>query len=96
MVWEDPDDRTVSVTDTTNYLVSQGTVNSAGIQLAELTIKAAKLAEFAAESSITYKCSVTSSQYADSPTSTAVHVVANILIMGKLNISLSQDLFNNS
>ncbi|XP_063683571.1 uncharacterized protein LOC134818085 [Bolinopsis microptera] len=81
VVWKNPDGLTVSVSDTTNYLVSQGTVNSAGIQLAELTIKAAKLPAFVDQPTFTYKCSVSSSQYTESPASTAVDVVANILKM---------------
>ena len=84
VVWKDPDGLAVSVSDTTNYVVSQGTVDDTGIQLAELTIKAAKLADFAAESSFTYKCSVTSSQYAGSPASTDVNVVAKVLELGKI------------
>ena len=84
MVWKDPDGLTVSVSDSTNYVVSQGRVDGTGIQLAELTIKAAKLADFAAVSSFTYKCSVTSSQYAYSPASTDVNVVAKVLELGKI------------
>ena len=89
VVWKDPDDLTVSVSDTTNYVVSQGRVDGTGIQLAELTIKAAKLADFAAESSFTYKCSVTSSQYADSPASSDVNVVAKVLELGKIQTNIN-------
>ena len=84
VVWKDPDGLTVSVSDTTNYVISQGRVDGTGIQLAELTIKAAKLADFAAVSSFTYKCSVTSSQYANSPASSDVNVVAKVLELGKI------------
>ena len=89
VVWKDPDGLTVSVSDTTNYVVSQGRVDGTGIQLAELTIKAVKLADFAAESSFTYKCSVTSAQYADSPASTDVNVVAKVLELGKIQTNFS-------
>ena len=89
MVWKDPDGLTVSVSDSTNYVISQGRVDDTGIQLAELTIKAAKLADFAAESFFTYKCSVTSSQYADSPASSDVNVVAKVLELGKIQTNIN-------
>ena len=89
MVWKSPDGTSVAVSDTINYVVSQGTVDAYGIQLAELTIKAAKLADFAAESSFTYKCSVTSSQYADSPASSDVNVVAKVLELGKIQTNIN-------
>ena len=78
VVWEAPDGTIVTVSDITNYDVSNGTVDGTGIQLAELTIKATKLADFANQSTFTYKCSVTSTQYPNSPVSTH-GVVVNVL-----------------
>ena len=86
MVWKSPDGTSVAVSDTINYVVTQGSVDADGIQLAELTIKAAKLADFAAESFFTYKCSVTSSQFTESPASTDVYVVAKVLKLGNIQI----------
>ena len=86
VTWKDPDGATVS--DDVNYDLLAGTVtqiDGSGVQNAVLTIKAAKLAAaFAEESSFTYKCSVTSSQYTASPPSTEVDVVANVVTLGKV------------
>jgi len=83
VTWKDPDDATVS--DDVNYDLLAGTVDGSGIQNAVLTIKAAKLlAAFGSQSSFTYKCSVTSSQYTASPPSTEVDVVANVVTLGKV------------
>lgn len=83
VTWKDPDDATVS--DDVNYDLLAGTVDGSGIQNAVLTIKAAKLAAaFTGQSSFTYKCSVTSSQYTASPPSTEVDVVANVVTLGKV------------
>ena len=83
VTWKDPDGATVS--DDDNYDLLAGTVDGSGVQNAVLTIKAAKLAEaFSSESSFTYKCSVTSSQYTASPPSTEVDVVANVVTLGKV------------
>ena len=59
------------------------TVDSSGNQAAELTIKTAKLDAFSSSSSVTYKCSVKSSQFTDSPASEYVDVVVNILKLGE-------------
>lgn len=83
VTWKDPDDATVS--DDVNYDLLAGTVDGSGIQNAVLTIKVAKLlAAFGSQSSFTYKCSVTSSQYTASPPSTEVDVVANVVTLGKV------------
>jgi len=85
VTWKDPDDATVS--DDDNYDLLAGTViqiDGSGVQNAVLTIKAAKLLAFASQSSFTYKCSVTSSQYTASPPSTEVDVVANVVTLGKV------------
>ena len=78
VTWEDPTDTLVGDSDTTNYVLSQGEVQS-GVQNAELTVKAAKLASFSGQSSFTYKCSV---QYSGSPASSDIDVVANVLTYG--------------
>ena len=86
VTWKEPDGATVS--DDVNYDLLAGTVtqiDGSGVQNAVLTIKAAKLADaFADQSSFTYKCSVTSSQYTASPPSTEVDVVANVVTLGKV------------
>ena len=83
VTWKDPDGATVS--DDVNYDLLAGTVDGSGVQNAVLTIKAAKLAAaFTGQSSFTYKCSVTSSQYTASPPSTEVDVVANVVTLGKV------------
>ena len=75
--------------DATNYSLSQGSVDGSGNQEAVLTIKPAKLSSFASPSSVTYKCSVTSSQYIDSPASSETDVIANVLKLGRL-LTLTQ------
>ena len=80
VAWTDPDDAVISDSDTENYVLSQGTVDNSGVQNAELTIKAAKLASFAEQDSFTYKCSVA---YTGSETSAQIDVVANVLTFGK-------------
>ena len=83
VTWKDPADGAVS--DDDNYDLLAGTVDGSGVQNAVLTIKADKLADaFASQSSFTYKCSVTSSQYTASPPSTEVDVVANVVTLGKV------------
>ena len=85
VTWKDPDGATVS--DDVNYDLLAGTVtqiDGSGVQNAVLTVKVAKLAAFVSDSSFTYKCSVTSSQYPDSPPSTELDVVANVVTLGKV------------
>ena len=83
VVWKDPDDKVV--TDDDNYDINNGTPDGSGTQSAELTIKTAKLAaEFASQSSFTYKCSVKSALYPDSPISSDVNVEANVLKLGNI------------
>ena len=86
VTWKEPDGATVS--DDVNYDLLAGTVtqiDGSGVKNAVLTIKAAKLAAaFTGQSSFTYKCSVTSSQYTASPPSTEVDVVANVVTLGKV------------
>ena len=84
VAWKDPDDAAVSDSDTNNYGLSQGEVDGSGNQEAVLTIKPAKLLSFGSDSTFTYKCSVTSSQYSDSPASSEIDVVANVLKLGWL------------
>ena len=78
VTWKDPAGGEVS--DDDNYDLDQGTVDDSatGVQNAVLTIKPTKLADFISQSSFTYKCSVRSSQYPASPSSTEVDVVANV------------------
>ena len=84
VTWTDPDGIVVQESDTVNYGLDQGTVNSDGIQSAFLTIKIPKLAEFAEVESFTYKCSVKSSLYPDSPSSGEQTLVATVLKLGLL------------
>ena len=65
VTWTDQNDQEVSDSDTTNYSLNSGSVNSDGEQEAVLTIKLAKMQTY--KSSFTYKCSVKSTQYTDSP-----------------------------
>ena len=87
VAWKDPDDAAVSDSDTANYALSQGVVDGSGNQEAVLTIKTAKLSDFNDQASFTYTCSVTSSQYPDSPASSEEDVVANVLTLGRLPIT---------
>ena len=83
VTWKDTDGATVSTSDNTNYEMTPGTVDGTGKQEAVLTIKTAKLATFTSVTSVTFKCSVKSSQYVSSPASTDVEVVANIRTLSK-------------
>ena len=86
VVWKDPDDKTVS--DDDDYDIDNGTPDGSGTQSAELTIKAAKLSSnFARQSSFTYKCSVKSALYPDSPLSSEVNVDATVLKLGTVLIN---------
>ena len=90
VAWKDADDAAVLETDTDNYSLSPGTVDGSGNQEAVLTIKTAKLSDFNGQTSFTYKCSVMSSQYPESPASTDVDVIANIeKTLGEYLIQLS-------
>ena len=82
VTWKDKDGATVSTSDNTNYEMTQGTVDVTGKQDAVLTIKTAKLATFTGVTSVTYKCSVKSTQFTSSPASTDVDVVATIQTPG--------------
>ena len=82
VTWKDPADGAVS--DDDDYDLVAGTVDGSGVQNAVLTVKVAKLATFDSQTSFTYKCSVTSSQYSDSPPSSDVDVVANVVKLGKV------------
>ncbi|XP_063675242.1 uncharacterized protein LOC134811997 [Bolinopsis microptera] len=79
VTWKDNAGAEVETSDTSNYGLEQGSVDGSGNQVAVLTIKTAKLAAFASPSSVTYKCSVKSSQYTNSPASEEVDVIADIL-----------------
>ena len=80
VVWKDPDDK--MVTDDDDYDIDNGTPDGSGIQSAELTIKTAKLKSvFVGKLSVTYKCSVMSALYPDSPISSDVNVEAKVLGM---------------
>ena len=82
VTWTDPSNGAVS--DGSDYVLAQGTVDGSGVQNAELTIKAGKLASFSGQASFTYKCSV---GYSGSPASAPIDVVANVLTFGKSNLS---------
>ena len=92
VAWKDPANAAVSDSDTNNYGLSQGEVDGSGNQEAVLTIKIAKLSDFDGQASFTYTCSVTSSQYPDSPASSEEDVVANVLTLGRLPITPISDL----
>ena len=76
--------------DGTNYLVNSGTVDGSGNQEALLTIKQVKMESF--KSTFTYKCSVKSSQYPNSPESDQIDAVAVIPIC-KFNFELQHRTF---
>ena len=83
VVWKDPDDNTVS--DDEDYDIDNGTPDGIGTQSAELTIMTNKLtSDFVDQSSFTYKCSVKSTLYPDSPISSDVNVEANVLKLGNI------------
>ena len=82
VTWKDPDGVVVTEADDDHYELDQGVVNSEGTQSAILTIKTTKLADFVDLESFTYKCSVRSSQYTDSPPAPYQDVVANVLKLG--------------
>ena len=84
VTWKDPAGGEVS--DNADYDLDPGTVDdsASGVQNAVLTIKPTKLADFSSQSSFTYKCSVTSSQYPASPSSPERDVVANVVTIGKV------------
>ena len=85
VTWQDPAGGEVKADDADNYDLSAETVDASGVQKAVLTVKVAKLAAFVGQASFTYKCSVTSSQYSGSPSSTPQKdVVANVVTLGKV------------
>ena len=81
VTWTESDGKAVA--DGDDYGIAQGTVDGDGNQISVLTIKTVKLATFTSPSVVTYKCSVKSSLYEDSPPSTNVDVEANVLKFGK-------------
>ena len=75
VTWKDPVGNIVS--NDSNYSQDAGTADTQGCQEAVLTIKQVKMQTYT--SNFTYKCSVKSSQYPDSPPSPELDVVANII-----------------
>ena len=88
VTWKDNAGTEVEESDTSNYGLDHGLVDGSGNQVAVLTIKAAKLAAFVSLSSVTYTCSVKSSQYTDSPASEDLDVIAHILKIGNCKQSI--------
>ena len=95
VTWTDPSNAPVLNTQTSDYVVTSGTVDGGGVQNAEVTITEAKLAAFAGHSSFTFRCSV---GYSGSPESTAIDVIGNLIslelgtfcsALRKLTLSLS-------
>ena len=78
--WLGPDNDTPIASDTTNYVVDQGSA-SGGAQKTTLTIKPAKLTTLSG--TLIYKCSVTSGQYSSSP-AYKKDVSVTVLTYGKL------------
>lgn len=73
VTWTDPENNKVLQSDTTNYSLDQGSVNDGGNQAAQLTILRDKMKTYT--STFTYKCTVMSTQYPESPQS-QIDVVA--------------------
>ncbi|KAL5247349.1 hypothetical protein ACHWQZ_G019273 [Mnemiopsis leidyi] len=90
VTWKDPNGVVVEISDTTNYAIAQGAVDDTGQQNAELTIKPTKLSSFSSQTTFTYKCSVTSSQYPRSPASTELEIVANVLTFAVAAVNQEQ------
>ena len=80
VTWTDPDEVTVTLSNK-DYSISQGTVDSSGTQVAELTITPVKLGTLAVTS--TYKCSAQSGKYPASPLSPSRGVLVTVLSIGK-------------
>ncbi|XP_063687631.1 uncharacterized protein LOC134820911 [Bolinopsis microptera] len=76
VTWTDPDDVIVTLSNE-EYSISQGTVDSTGTQVAELTITPVKLGTLAVTS--TYKCSAQSGKYPTSPFSPSQGVLVTVL-----------------
>ena len=83
VTWKEPGGTVVSTSDINNYEMNQGTVDGTSQQEAVLTIKTAKLVTFTSASSVTYKCSVRSTQYDTSPISTDIDVIGHLPASGK-------------
>ena len=62
VTWIDPDNNEILVTDTSNYVISQGTY-LAGSKVSTLTIKTAKFASLS--SGDVFKCKLKSAEYPD-------------------------------
>lgn len=75
VTWTDQNDVQVSASDTSNYALNSGSVDADRNQAAILTIKQVKMETY--KSTFTYKCSVKSTQYPESPPS-EIDVVAQI------------------
>ena len=86
ITWKEPGGTVISTSDINNYEMTQGTVDETGRQEAVLTIKTAKLVTFISASSVTYKCSVRSTQYDASPISTDIDVVADLPASGEESV----------
>ena len=81
VTWIDPDDNFVSVSDTDNYVVDQGSFVF-GSKSAFLTIKTSKLVELS--SGDVYKCKLRSSRYPDNSPDVVKEMVLTLLSLGEI------------
>ena len=81
VTWIDPDDNVVSVSDTDNYVVDQGSFVF-GSKSAFLTIKTSKLVELS--SGDVYKCKLRSSRYPDDSPDVVKEMVLTLLSLGEI------------
>ena len=79
VTWIGPDDNEISISDTSNYVINQGSYLS-GSKSSLLTIKTAKLASLT--SGALYKCKLKSSQYPDDSPDVVKQMVLTLLTLG--------------
>ena len=82
VTWKNSDGQDITNMADTVGTIDEGVVDN-GVQTSVLTFTADDMTTFVGETTLTYKCSVTSGQFPDSPPSADVDVVANILTFGE-------------
>lgn len=79
IIWIDPDNNEISVTDTKNYVIDQGSFFF-GSKISTLTIKTAKFASLSSEN--VFKCKVKSAKYPDDSPDVEKEMTLTLLTLG--------------
>ena len=87
VTWIDPDDNAISISDTNNYVIDQGTLNL-GNKQSTLTVKADQFSRLT--SGDIFKCSLKSSLYPTYSPDVTEDMIVTLLSLSKFTTSLQR------